>query len=459
MSSSSAKYAKLEQEYQKLVSEVGVLRCRLESKSEALVILTRDLEQCQSERDQFKLMADQLRERHGELRRRLQAWGPTVASVYDARNLKGQAEKSLAQLLCDLKEQNRRLQSDNQALTDKLREALEDSKLLREQLQERRRSLASEPCTQCSSRQERQEMVRQLETLQARCSMLEGDLQAVLDEKEELVRAGDAYRHKVERLNLQLNHALRGGADYVPLDVDALLMENRYMQERLQLAQEEKTLLTSSLNKYKSLAEKNRGRASSAAVLAGVSSKQIQQLLRESSLDLSSAGNDMRGLVSLLLEALSDRTLALAHQRKANKVLGNRVTELETRLKCDSTLRVNMPLSSTDMSKPLGGSRSGSSSEDPGLLTNGALELSTSKAAPEKEVRHAVISRESSRDEEECLVGEEDLPPELQRLLSAAMKELSSPQHHPHQRGAAVAAAQRRESAATVVSPVADLAC
>lgn len=446
MSSSSAKYAKLEQEYQKLVAEVGVLRCRLESKSEALVILTRDLEQCQSERDQFKLMADQLRERHGELRRRLQAWGPAVASVYEARNLKGQAEKSLAQLLCDLKEQNRRLQADNQVLTDKLREALEDSKLLREQLQERRHSLASESGSQWAARQERQEMVRQLETLQARCSMLEGDLQAVLDEKEELVRAGDTLRHKVERLNSQLNHALRGGADYVPLDVDALLMENRYMQERLQLAQEEKTLLTSSLNKYKSLAEKNRGRASSAAVLANVSSKQIQQLLRESSLDLSSAGGDMRGLVSLLLEALSDRTLALAHQRKANKVLGNRVTELETRLKCDSTLRVNMPLSSTDSSKLLCGSRGGSSGEDPGLPTNGAVELSVPKVAPDREVRHAVISRESSRDEEECLaVGEEDLPPELQRLLSAAMRELSS--------------AHKREAPATGATPLADLAC
>ncbi|KAL1483207.1 hypothetical protein MTO96_033360, partial [Rhipicephalus appendiculatus] len=52
--------------------------------------------------------------------------------------------------------------------------------------------------------------------------MLECDLQAVLDEKEELVRTGDAYRHKVDRLNLQLNHALRGGADYVPLDVRCL---------------------------------------------------------------------------------------------------------------------------------------------------------------------------------------------------------------------------------------------
>ncbi|XP_077513839.1 coiled-coil domain-containing protein 149 [Amblyomma americanum] len=428
---SSSKYAKLEQDYQKLVSEMGVLRCRLESKAEALLILTRDLEQCQSERDQFKLMADQLRERHGELRKRLQAWGPTVASVYDARNLKGQTEKSLAQLLCDMKEQNRRLQSENESLAQKLREALEDGKLLRAQLQEQGRSrLAAEPCAQCSARQDRQELVRHLEMLQSRCSMLEGDLQAVLDEKEELVRAGDAYRHKVDRLNLQLNHALRGGGDYVPLDVDALLMENRYNHERLQLAQEEKALLTASLNKFKNLAEKNRGRTSTAA-LAGVSSKQIQQLLKDSSLDLSSAGADMRGLVALLLEALNDRTLALNHQRKANKVLGKRVTELENRLKCDGTWRVNMPLSATDSAKLTNGCKGNCILEDIGSLSSGCLESTTSKVAPEKEVRRSVISRESSRDEDDCVAGEEDLPPELQRLLSAAMKELNSPQHRP----------------------------
>ncbi|KAH8008916.1 hypothetical protein HPB51_007572 [Rhipicephalus microplus] len=142
--------------------QMGVLRCRLESKSEALLILTRDLEQCQSERDQFKLMADQLRERHGELRRRLQAW-------------------SLAQLLCDLKEQNRRLQAENESLGQKLREALEDAKariwasfhLLREQVQEQGCSRRlSDPCAQCSAKQDRQELVRQLEVLQSRVSDL-----------------------------------------------------------------------------------------------------------------------------------------------------------------------------------------------------------------------------------------------------------------------------------------------
>ncbi|KAH7965129.1 hypothetical protein HPB49_003973 [Dermacentor silvarum] len=208
---------------------MGVLQCRLESKAEALLILTRDLEQCQSERDQFKLMADQLRERHGELRRRLQAWGPTIASVYDGKNLKGQTEKSLAQLLCDLKEQNRQLQSENESLTQKLRESLEDGKASFCESSWRRRAPQpplSRSMAQCSAKQAARSWCDS-SSCSSKCSMLEGDLQAVLDEKEELVRTGDAYRQKVDRLNLQLNHALRGGADYVPLDVDALLMENR----------------------------------------------------------------------------------------------------------------------------------------------------------------------------------------------------------------------------------------
>ncbi|XP_037557919.2 coiled-coil domain-containing protein 149-like, partial [Dermacentor silvarum] len=155
-----------------------------------------------------------------------------------------------------------------------------------------------------------------------------------------------------------------------------------------------------------------------------------QQLLQDSSLDLSTAGADLRSLVALLLEALGDRTLALNHQRKANKVLGKRVTELESRLKCDGTWRVNMPLSSTDPAKLANRSKASSNLEDANSLSIGAVELSTSKPTPDKDVPRSVISRENSRDEEEdCVTGEEDLPPELQRLLSAAMKELKSPQH------------------------------
>lgn len=416
----SSKYAKLDQDYQTLVGEMGVLRCRLESKGEALLILTRDLEQCQSERDQYKLMADQLRERHAELKRRVQGWGPTIAGVYDVRNLKGQAEKSLAQLLCEMKEQNRALQSEVADIKQKLQEAREDGKLLREQLQERRRP-SSEEETSLGS-QDRLALVTQLEAVRSKCLLLERDLQAVLDEKEELVRSSDAYRHKVDRLNLQLNLALRGeGPDYVPVDVDALITENRYMQERIQLLQEEKTLLLTSLNKYKSLAEKGRGRGGAASITAGISNKQMQQLLQGCSTDVSSASADVRSLVAILLESLNDRTLALNHQRKANKVLGKRITELEAMLKSGSgAWRPPQRTRALSDSSHLNGC-----AEE--QLSNGRLPLLNGTAGSgAAEAPRTVVCRDNPEPSSDDMPEDEDLPADLRLMLSAAMKELGS---------------------------------
>lgn len=43
---------------------------KLESKKEALLILSKELDTCQQERDQYKLMANQLRERHQGLKKK-----------------------------------------------------------------------------------------------------------------------------------------------------------------------------------------------------------------------------------------------------------------------------------------------------------------------------------------------------------------------------------------------------
>lgn len=47
-----------------------VCKRKLESKKEALLILSKELDTCQQERDQFKLMANQLRERHQSLKKK-----------------------------------------------------------------------------------------------------------------------------------------------------------------------------------------------------------------------------------------------------------------------------------------------------------------------------------------------------------------------------------------------------
>ena len=48
-----------------------ICRHKLESKNEALLILSKELDECRSERDQFKLMAEQLRERCQGMKRQL----------------------------------------------------------------------------------------------------------------------------------------------------------------------------------------------------------------------------------------------------------------------------------------------------------------------------------------------------------------------------------------------------
>lgn len=47
-----------------------VCKRKLESKKDALLILSKELDTCQQERDQYQLMANQLRERHQGLKKK-----------------------------------------------------------------------------------------------------------------------------------------------------------------------------------------------------------------------------------------------------------------------------------------------------------------------------------------------------------------------------------------------------
>lgn len=47
-----------------------ICKRKLDSKKEALLILSKELDTCQQERDQYKLMANQLRERHQGLKKK-----------------------------------------------------------------------------------------------------------------------------------------------------------------------------------------------------------------------------------------------------------------------------------------------------------------------------------------------------------------------------------------------------
>ncbi|KAG8187471.1 hypothetical protein JTE90_009540 [Oedothorax gibbosus] len=98
--------------------------------------------------------------------------------------------------------------------------------------------------------------------------------------------------------------------------------------------------MSSALSRCRTLLEKKRTKGGMKSTIASglaMSAKQVEQLLQGSPfLDSSSkAPNaaDFHNLVVTLLENLNDKSIALAHQKKANKILGNRVSELEERMR------------------------------------------------------------------------------------------------------------------------------
>ncbi|XP_040342744.1 coiled-coil domain-containing protein 149 isoform X3 [Herpailurus yagouaroundi] len=188
---------------------------------------------------------------------------------------------------------------------------------------------------------EREDLVQQLERAKEQIESLEHDLQASVDELQDVKEERSSYQDKVERLNQELNRIL-GGHENRLIDVDALCMENRYLQERLKQLHEEVNLLKSNIAKYKNALErrknsKGQSKSSSSALTGVLSAKQVQDLLSEDhgcSLPATPQSiSDLKSLATALLETIHEKNMVIQHQRQTSKILGNRVAELEKKLR------------------------------------------------------------------------------------------------------------------------------
>ncbi|XP_046335132.1 coiled-coil domain-containing protein 149-like isoform X2 [Haliotis rufescens] len=328
--------------YELLANEFQICRRKLESKNEALMILKKEMDECRSERDQFKLMAEQLRERYQAFKKQLVGNSPAgqANNHHDAGYYMDMQNQSLVKLLCETKENNKSLQFEADDLRQKLADAQGDIKLLREQIARQRVGTTDEGInTRHFPAYEREDLVAQLEAAREQYLQLERDLQQVLDEKEEQVTERDAYKTKYERLNTELNYILKGDEKKI-VDIDALVNENKYLLERLKQMEEEKTMAMATVSKYKSMLErkKNKGILKLGQSRSGglvISQKQVQHILQSQTGIPATPQSmaDLQGLCSALLDTINDKSLALSHQRKTNKILGNRVSELEKKLK------------------------------------------------------------------------------------------------------------------------------
>uniref|UniRef100_A0A3B4DQJ7 Coiled-coil domain containing 149a n=1 Tax=Pygocentrus nattereri TaxID=42514 RepID=A0A3B4DQJ7_PYGNA len=325
-----------ESDWQGLVSEFLICRRKLESKKEALLILSKELDTCQQERDQYKLMANQLRERHQGLKkkyRELIDGDPTLPP--EKRN-----QVNLAQLLRDSRERCKQLVEEVKELTQRLTEAQGDNKLLRMTITKQRLG-DDEVGVRHFPAHEREDLVRQLEEAGLQRAELENSLKAVSDELEDVKAERTVFQEKANRLNVELNHILGGRGKRI-IDVDALCMENRYLHERLKQVQEEVSLLKSNIMKYKTALDRRKdskvGGTSNRNALTGVlSARQVQDLLLEDSgcsLPATPQSiSDLKSLATALLETIHEKNMVIQHQRQTNRILGNRVEELERKLK------------------------------------------------------------------------------------------------------------------------------
>lgn len=325
-----------ESDWQGLVSEFLVCKRKLESKKEALLILSKELDTCQQERDQYKLMANQLRERHQGLKkkyRELIDGDPSLPP--EKRN-----QVNLAQLLRDSREREKRLAEEVKELTQRLAEAQGDNKLLRMTIT-RQRLGDEEVGVRHFPAHEREDLVSQLERAGLQIEEMEHNVKALTDELQDVKAERNVFREKADRLNVELNHIL-GNHEARIIDVDALCMENRYMHDRFGQLQEEVNLLKSNIMKYKTALERRKnsntyGKSNSSPLTGVLSAKQVQEMLLEEqgcSLPATPQSiHDLKSLATALLETIHEKNLVIQHQRHTNRILGNRVADLERKLK------------------------------------------------------------------------------------------------------------------------------
>lgn len=326
-----------ETDWQGMQSEFVICKRKLESKKEALLILSKELDTCQQERDQYKLMANQLRERHQGLKKKYRELIDGDTSLPpEKRN-----QVNLAQLLRDSRERSQELFDELKEVKQRLVEAQGDNKLLRMTITKQRLG-DDEVGTRHFPAHEREDLVKQLERAREQNEVLEHSVKSLTDELQDIRAERDVFQQKAHRLNVEMNHLL-GNDEIRMLDVDALCVENRYLHERLNQLQEEVNILKSNLSKYKTALEcrknsKFNGKPNSSALTGVLSAKQVKELLLSEengcSLPVTPQSiSDLKSLATALLETIHEKNMVIQHQRQINKILGNRVAELEKKFK------------------------------------------------------------------------------------------------------------------------------
>ncbi|CAH2047103.1 unnamed protein product, partial [Iphiclides podalirius] len=302
--------------------ENSVLKSKLQSKVDALAIMNMELDKCNMERDKYKMLVEQLQ--HKE---------PSSGGMnHNICRFTLTNDISANEILTSTRDHNCELKVKIETLQNKLEEANGDILALRKQLQKEslndNKNNEIKKLSQSSPQKDYEQLVQSLESIQNKYKQLQLDYGTTLDEKEELVADRDYYKSKVNRLNHHISYILSNeNKDSNPhksiVDIDALVMENKYLHERITQLQVEKEIIKRTLTKYKTLLD-NRENGDHVNLKKGFADVMTQKQVREylnintkTGLKRSSAA-ELKSLCLGLIEALNDKSIALQHQRKTN---------------------------------------------------------------------------------------------------------------------------------------------
>ncbi|VVC34859.1 Hypothetical protein CINCED_3A015250 [Cinara cedri] len=188
----------------------------------------------------------------------------------------------------------------------------------------------------------KEELVKNLEIIHSKYQQLKRDFSLLLDDKQELITEREGFRNKIRRLNYELAASLNANINQRVLDIDSILLENKYLNERLQLEVAEKEMIKKTNSLYQNtstIVEETSSLmcASNSIARKVVACKQMQQILETGNFQALFSNNttisELRKLCQTLFEALQDKIIALNHQKKTNKILAKRLEDLEERLK------------------------------------------------------------------------------------------------------------------------------
>ncbi|GMT01158.1 hypothetical protein PENTCL1PPCAC_23332, partial [Pristionchus entomophagus] len=337
--------------------QVQLLQAKLTAKTEALLRVGADLEEAASERKSWKAEA-------ASYERNLQRIEQELAKSHETIDrLKSGHAAEKSELEGRIAKAELRLRStdvDGSQLRAEIRELQKDCKIYRQKLakvevlrmesedtgdvfspssESGRRVSSSMRENRCS-----EQRLEDFEKLTHEHRQLEADFQTLLTLKEESIQEKDVMAKKLERLQTELSYLLNGDTRRIGEDLDDVLAENRFLKAQLNNAQEESDTMKATLSKYRRMAEESDNKRQQArerkpseedglgdkSSVAVINMKQIREMVSSHSIELDES--DYRSITTILLDLCNDKQMALAHQRKTNKIIGSRLAEVEAKL-------------------------------------------------------------------------------------------------------------------------------